>query len=63
MNICAIVDESSPYAIKNVDEDEEECYEHCHPEKESEILTSCINVPTKYYGRLPMKELCPLPSK
>ena len=31
-------DESSPYAVEDVDEDEEECYEHCHPESESEIM-------------------------
>ena len=54
---------SSPYAIKDVDEDEEECDEHCHPESESETSASCINVQKKYCGRLPMKELCPLPSK
>ena len=35
---------SSPYAIKDVDEDEEECDEHCHPESESETSASCINV-------------------
>ena len=37
-------DEISPYAIKDVDEDEEECDEHCHPESESETSASCINV-------------------
>ena len=54
---------SSPYAIKDVDEDEEECDEHCHPESESETSASCINVPKIYRGRLPIKEQCPLPSK
>ena len=26
------------HIVEDVDEDEEECYEHCHPESESEIM-------------------------
>ena len=52
---------SSPNAIEDVDQDEEECDEHCHPESESERSASCINVAKKLCGRLPMKKRCPLP--